>query len=276
VFSHQQIAHFQAFGYVVLPGLLNGDEITTLRDEVTAALGDAYGEVGRPPSDDGGIAGDYLPLAVDRAALSQSLIADDERLFQGSTALCGRPTVPTAPIATCFTGDATPWHTDQGADLGGVKFLIHLEPRTADTGALRVVPGSQVPELAARADAYGASDPANQGFEPWPMPAVVLPTEPGDAIAFDLHLLHASVGGGRRLAWTIEYVPWPGLGDADRLRMVRDYVVDTVDFRHEAYDVDRWPTWREWEAGAPTGPPSRRVAVERLELLGVLGGGDRS
>jgi Phytanoyl-CoA dioxygenase (PhyH) len=273
VLSHQQIAQFRAFGYVVLPGLLSAGEVTALEAEVTTALRDAYGEVGRPP-DDAGIAGDYLPLSVDRAALSQSLIADDERLFQGSAALCRRPTVPTAPIATCFTGDVTGWHTDQGADIGGVKFLIHLEPRTAATGALRVIPGSHDPGFAARVDAYQASDPDNQGFDPWPMPAVVLPTEPGDAIAFDLHLLHASVGGGRRLAWTIEYVPWPGLGDPARLRLVRDYVVDTVDFSDEAYDEDRWPTWGEWVAGAPTGPPSRGVAIDWLQLLGVLAEAD--
>lgn len=81
--------------------------------------------------------GDYLPLSVDRAPFSRALIADDPRLFQGSTALLGRPSVPTRPIATCFTGQSTPWHTDQGPDIGGAKFLVHLERRTAETGAVR-------------------------------------------------------------------------------------------------------------------------------------------
>jgi hypothetical protein len=45
--------------------------------------------------------------------------------------------VPTPPIATCFTGQSTPWHTDQGPDIGGVRFLVHLEQRTAETGAVR-------------------------------------------------------------------------------------------------------------------------------------------
>jgi Phytanoyl-CoA dioxygenase (PhyH) len=270
VLTHQQIAHFRAFGYVVLPGLFDQPEIARLRDEVTTALADAYGEVGRPPADDGGILGDYLPLTVDRAPTSQRLVADDERLFQGAAELLGRPTVPTAPIATCFTGTFTGWHTDQGADIGGLKFLIHLEPRTGDTGALRVLPGSHDPGFAARIEAYRSSDPGNQGFVPWPAPAIVLPTDPGDAIAFDLHLLHSSIGGGHRLAWSIEYVPWPGLADADRLRLVRDYVVDSSDYTDEGYDADRWPTWREWAAGATADRPSRRTAVDRLELLGVL------
>ncbi len=157
--------------------------------------------------------------------------------------------------------------------MGDVKFLAHLQPRSAGSGALRVIPGSHDPGFAARLRAYWSRDPALQGFGGWPVPCVVLETEPGDVIAFDLHLLHASAGGDRRLAWTIEYLPWPGLGDPERLRLVRDLIVDAAEFDHEAYDRERWPTWREWVVGARAVPP-RQVALERLRLLGVLGAGD--
>ncbi len=226
-FSQQQIAQFQAFGFVVMRGLLNEAETATLTREVTAALTDAF----------------------------------------GSAALLGHPTVPTAPIATCFTSNAG-WHTDQGPRVGGVKFLAHLQRRTVGTGALRVVPGSHDPAFAERVRGFWSRDPALQGFEGWPVPCVVLETEPGDVIAFDVHLYHSSAGGDQRLAWTIEYLPWPGLGDPERF-----LVVDTVDFDHQGYDRQRWPTWREWEA-ATRSVPSRQVAVERLRLLGVLGEGD--
>jgi hypothetical protein len=227
VLSQQQIAHFQAFGFVVLRGLLDDGETAALAGEVPAALGDAFGGIGTDidPEGTGGIRGDYPPPSVDRAPLGQSLIADDPRLFQGSAALLGGPTVPTAPIATCFTSNAG-WHTDQGPQVGGVKFLAHLQPRAAGSGALRVVPGSHDPGFSARMRAYWSRDPVLQGFGGWPVPCVALETEPGDVIAFDLHLFHASVGGHRRLAWTIVYLPWPGLGDAERLRLVRDLVVD--------------------------------------------------
>ncbi len=130
-FSQQQIAQFQAFGFVVMRGLLNEAETATLTREVTAALTDAFGGIGTDtdPAGAGGIRGHYLPLSVDRTPLSQSLMADDPRLFQGSAALLGHPTVPTAPIATCFTSNAG-WHTDQGPRVGGVKFLAHLQRRT--------------------------------------------------------------------------------------------------------------------------------------------------
>jgi Phytanoyl-CoA dioxygenase (PhyH) len=273
-FSQQQLAHFQAFGFVVVRGLLDDRETVALTAEVTAALADAFGGIGTDtdPDGTGGIRGDYLPLSVDRAPLSQALTADEPRLFQTSAALLGSPTVPTAPIATCFTSNAG-WHTDQGPDVGGVKFLAHLEHRTAGSGALRIVPGSHDPAFAARVRAYWSRDPALQGFDGWPVPCVALETAPGDVIAFDLHLFHSSVGGERRLAWTIEFLPWPGLGDPERMRLVRDLVIDTVDFDHEGYDRGRWPTWQEWAVGA-RGVPSRQVAVERLRLLGVLGAGD--
>lgn len=239
---------------------------------MTAALGEAFGGIGIDTDPEGsGIRGQYLPLSVDRAPRSQALIADDPRLFQGSAELLGGPTVPTAPTATCFISNAG-WHTDQRLDVGGVKVLAHLEPRTADSGALRVIPGSHEPGFAERLAAYWSRDPARQGFDGWPVPCVVLETEPGDAIAFDVHLLHSSLGGDKRLAWTIEYLPWPGLGDPERLRVVRDLVVDAAEFDHEGYDRERWPTWREW--GGARAVPSRQVAVERLRLLGVLGAGD--
>ena len=230
MFSHYQITHFRTFGFVVLPGLLDADETVGLAGEVTDALTEAFGAIGTDadPDGTGGIRGDYLPLSVDRTPISQALIADDQRLFQGAADLLGCLVVPAAPVATCFTSNAN-WHTDQGPDIGGVKFLAHLQPRTADTGALRVVPGSHEPGFGRRIAEYQHGDPAEQGFEDsedWPVPGVALATEPGDAIAFDVHLLHSSAGGRRRLAWTIQYLPWPGLADRARLRAVRDLILD--------------------------------------------------
>jgi hypothetical protein len=154
-----------------------------------------------------------------------------------------------------------------------VKFLAHLQPRAAHSGALRVVPGSHLPDYASRLAAYRALDPACQGFDAWPWPSVVLTTRPGDVIAFDLHLLHCSVGGTRRVAWSIEYLPWPGLADLERRAAVRALVADTHDVDAGRYDRDRWPTWREWVRGA-LASSSRATAVQRLRLLGVLSEGD--
>jgi len=112
-FTHQQILHFGTFGYLTLRGLFSQPEMAALRDEVTSALTDAFGQLGTEPDQTGGISGDYLPLAVDQAPFNQSLIADDERTFLASAELLGGPVVPSVGIATCFTGDST-WHTRLG------------------------------------------------------------------------------------------------------------------------------------------------------------------
>ena len=273
MFTHQQIEHFKAFGFVVARGLFTDDETGALRAEVVTSLTEAFGGLGTDddPNSTGGIRGDYLPLALDRTPVSQALIADDPRLFQGSAQLLGHTTVPTVPIATCFTSKAG-WHRDHGPDIGGLKFLAHLEPRTAERGALRVLPGSHTGDFQSRLDAYWSQDPAASGFDGWPVPEVVLETSPGDVIAFDSHLAHRSVGGEKRLAWTIEYFSWPA-GSESR-RRVRDAIIDIAGFDHCDYVRDRWPPWTEWAANPSAAPPSRRTAIQRLRLLGVLGDGD--
>ena len=267
--SHQQILHFRTFGYVVLPALFSPAEVGVLREEVTGALTDAFGTVPTEPDDVGGTSGDYLPLAANRAPFSLSLIADDRRTFQSSAELLGGPTVPSVGIATCFTGDST-WHTRQGPAVGGVALWVDLESRTAETGALRFIPGSHLPEFERALCEYRAAEPATSGFEPWgEWPHVVVPTEPGDVVAFHTHLMSCAQGGTPRLSWTIDYLPWPGLGHPDEMEAVRRLALDDVEFDHEDYDRARWPVWREWVAGA-TQIPSRAIAVERLRLLGVL------
>lgn len=248
--TNDQIAHFRDCGFVVFRELFDGTETAALTTEVTTELTAAYGGLGTDtdPDGTGGIRGDHLPLTVNRAPLSQSLLADDPRLFATAAELLGRPVVPTAPVATCFTTNAG-WHTDQGPDIGGVKFLAYLEKRTASDGALRVRRGSH--------------RPGGDGSE------VVLSTEPGDVIAFDVHLWHSSAGGDKRLAWSIQFLPWAGLDDPERVRLTRELIMD-ADYTDEPYDHDRWPEWRDWAVN--TANPSRRLAVGRLRELGVLPG----
>jgi hypothetical protein len=268
--THQQILHFRTFGYVTLPGMFTPAEAATLRREVSGALAEAFGQIAAERPELGGISGDYLPLAVDRFPFSQSLIADDPRTFLAAAELLGQPVVPSAGIATCFTGDSG-WHTRQGPDIGGVTFWADLEARRATTGALRVIPGSHLPEFERLLWEYGAVEPAGSGFGEWEWPHVVVDTEPGDVVAFHAHLRNRAVGGAPRLTWTIDYLPWPGLGQPDRLASVRAMIEDDVEFDHEDYDRSRFPVWAQWQAGAAGNLP-RATAVERLQLLGVLTG----
>lgn len=266
--THEQILHFRTFGFITLRGLLSPAEAATLRQEVSDALTDAFGPVSSQPDDLGGVSGDYLPLAASRAPFSLALIADDQRTFHASAQLLGSPTVPSIGVATRFTGDS-PWHTRQGPAIGGVTFWADLEPRTGQSGALRVIPGSHLPEFEQRLREYGAAEPAASGFEDWSRPNVVIGTEPGDVVAFHAHLMTCARDAAPRLTWNIDYLPWPGLGQPGQLAVVRDLAADDVEFDHEDYDRDRWPVWRDWVAGS-AGIGSRQIAIERLRLLGVL------
>ncbi len=266
--THQQILQFRTFGYLTLPALFAPEEAATLRAEVTGALADAFGPVRAEPRGRGGISGDYLPLASERAPFTLSLIADDRRTFGVSAELLGVPTVPSIGVATRFLGDST-WHTRQGPDVGGVTFWADLEPRTAQTGALRVIPGSHLPEFEQRLSEYCGAEPATSGFESWEWPHVVVETSPGDVVVMHEHLRQCAAGATPRLSWTISYFPWPGLARPDELAAVAAMVADDVEFDHEDYDRDRWPVWSDWAAGVDASP-SRATAVERLALLGIL------
>jgi hypothetical protein len=189
-----------------------------LRDEVISALTGAFGKLCTGPDNTGGISGDYLPLFVDRGPFSQSLVADDERTFLASAERLGGPVVPSAGIATCFTGDSscTPgWAGHPGTDSLGRPRASHRQ----DRGRCAWFPAPHVPEYERQLCAGQAASGYDQpGWPDWPH--VVVETQPADVVIFHAHLFNCARGGVSRLAWTIDYLAWPGLGDAERMRLV--------------------------------------------------------
>jgi hypothetical protein len=87
-----------------------------------------------------------------------------------------------------------------------IKVSFYLDPVRREAGALRVIPGSHRlpadPGSGARTfgdDARLAADAADQwGLGEREVPSVALEVDPGDVIAFNQNLVHASFGGGRR------------------------------------------------------------------------------
>jgi ectoine hydroxylase-related dioxygenase (phytanoyl-CoA dioxygenase family) len=99
-----------------------------------------------------------------------------------------------------YAGD-TGWHPDGNwGQLFACKVAFYLAPLTADTGALRVIPGSQRPDHFIRTDGI---DP-NQAQDLFGVPASefpgrhVLESQPGDVVIFNHDLYHAAFGGGNR------------------------------------------------------------------------------
>jgi hypothetical protein len=133
----------------------------------------------------------------------------------------------------------------------------YLEPLKAETGALRVLPGSHRPGLGDAIRAAGAV-----GLAADALPAHVVATMPGDVIAFDEHLFHASSGGAVRRQWRVDYVREPEEGESTarvKAYFARIYPPDW----DGGYDVDRHPSYgADWLA-------SPRRAVKVLAELGV-------
>ena len=264
-----QAGHFTTFGFAVLRGFL-ADRAAALRAEVDAAIRDAYAATYDERVIDG-ISGHYLPMASRLTPVSASLVCDDPRFIDAAGQLLGGPVIPECPEGVLYFAEAG-WHTDDGIGVRGVKFAAYFDELTAETGALRLVPGSHHPEQGARLAAYARRQPpvrtgAEAAAYRASIPGYVAGTSPGDVIAFDLHTWHASFGGRDRLAWTAVYQRCPETAQ-ERDRTLRS-VHDGFEQAFRGFDRDRSPVWRDWLGGA-AGHPRRAPVIRRIRDAGVL------
>jgi hypothetical protein len=264
---------FRSFGYLVLRGFFELTLVEELRDEIVRTMlgvhGDRYHE--RPAMS--GMAGHYTCLLGPWAPRTVELV-DSRRLVGLAERLVGGSVLP----SPCDTQgiryfDRAGWHNDTGIPIRGVKFVAYLEPLQADTGALRVLPGSHRLHDADAAFRHLYS-PEVQIPD---VPGHVLATKPGDVIAFDPLLFHASWGGRDRHQWSTMY-----LRDAITPSW-RQGLIDWYD--DGASYVDELPDgWRPFDRGwvtegsgdnAEPGSsrlrlPQRHMWMYRLNQLGVL------
>lgn len=264
-----QVDHFATFGFAVLRGFL-ADQVRALRAETDAAIRDAYAATYDERVIDG-ISGHYLPMASRLTPVSASLVADDPRFIDAAEQLLGGPVIPECPEGVLYFSEA-PWHCDDGIGVRGVKFAVYFGELTADTGALRLVPGSHHPELAAALTAYRdrrmpVRDETEAAAYLASIPGCAADTSPGDAIAFDLRTWHASKGGRDRLAWNVVYQRCPETAQ-QRDRMLRS-VHDGFEQAFHGFDRSRYPVWRDW-LGAAASHPRRAPVIGRMRQAGVL------
>ena len=134
----EQVAHFEAFGFLLLPQLFTPEEVSLMRREAISLLDEARD--GRPF--DGSESQTVMPF-FERWASIIGLLEDD-RIYQTVEDLLRPAFVLILTEAHLSVGD-TQWHGDHHTRgvLPNVKMGIYLEPVTRDTGCLRVIPGSQ-------------------------------------------------------------------------------------------------------------------------------------
>ena len=187
----QQVNFFNTFGFLHMPALFDKNETGRIIEEFELSItsfGDGKNHDGTKRTMFGG------PIEH-RPHLCGLL--DDERITGLIGGVIGEDFNYASGDGNYYAGD-TGWHPDgDWRQLFAVKVAFYLDPLTADTGCLRVIPGSQHPDHWLH-DA--AMDPNRSqelfGVAPRDFPgSIALETMPGDVVIFNHDLFHASFGG---------------------------------------------------------------------------------
>jgi hypothetical protein len=245
--TDDEIAAFATDGFIVLR---HAFDAAPLLDEVQRSI--ELGVRAATARNTGGVGSQfrYVPMMCERTPVSLALL---DALAPTAARLVGRPILPLRAKGTRYYG-STSWHRDSELDLASVGFLAYLEPLAADTGALRVLPGShRAPYVEVGAAATGGA----------------IATEPGDLIVFDEHLAHCSATQEQatpRHQWRVDYFADPV--DVEEEAVVHEYLDGTFQPGWDGgYDVDAFPSY---------GPHWQRLDRPWVDRLRELGAYDRA
>jgi len=184
--SEQELSYFKTFGVVTMKNVFTPKELATIQSEF-----DHQAQVvsGYKPFD--GTQRHWF-LMMDQDTPFFVSMFEEDRLAGTAEQLFGPRVMGMGCDANRYVGD-TSWHPDSNTlHHAGVKFAFYLQPVRADSGALRVIPGSHRDPLHNTLwdlKQAGALDKINE------VPACACEADPGDVIAFDLRVWHASWGG---------------------------------------------------------------------------------
>jgi ectoine hydroxylase-related dioxygenase (phytanoyl-CoA dioxygenase family) len=201
--SEQQHTFFRTFGFLAFPGLFV-DKIA----EITRAFEDIWqrhggGHAGQ--AHDGKARSALVPF-IDQDERLCALL-DDPRILEIASKLLGDDFNYMSSDGNFYVGD-TRWHSDGWRTNGvlHIKMAFYLDPVGADSGCLRVIPGSS---FTADRFAQALQGEIGRSQELWgvdgrEVPAIALETQPGDLLLFNHNTKHAAFGGGtRRRMFTI-------------------------------------------------------------------------
>ena len=201
--TEQQHNFFNTFGYLGFPGLM-ADRAAEIDAAFEAIWGDRGGGHNGKPHD--GTARSCIVPFIDQNEYLSSLV-DDPRVDGIFTSLLGEEYNYLGSDGNFYVGD-TNWHsdTDWSGKMRGkpprifYKMALYLDPVTATSGALRVVPGSQHygDEYAEALQATLRMAPDKLGIPGSQVPAIALESNPGDVVVFNQNTKHSAWGGNNR------------------------------------------------------------------------------
>jgi Phytanoyl-CoA dioxygenase (PhyH) len=208
--SDQQIAYFNTFGYLKIPGLF-ADDVDTLCAGFEAVFADNAQW----------ITNEELHYEQQRAIIPAFITKDerlhrlleDERVVDIVSSLVGPGYEYAESDGNIFSCD-TSWHSDiYAAPLQQyhLKLSFYLDPLRQDTGAIRFIPGTNHFESAyARTLRRDLMTPTTVhdtfGLPSSEIPSWTVETDPGDLVIWNFRTIHGSFGGGgRRRLFSINF-----------------------------------------------------------------------
>ena len=174
--TEQQLNYFHTFGFLLFPAFLSQDEVEWITEEFEQVL-QTHGT-----DHDGTKRTQIIPM-LDHSERLCTLL-DDTRVLGIASAILGDDFNYAGGDGDFWVGD-TAWHPDGNyEDLFAIKLAFYLDPLARDTGCLRVLPGSHLPESYWR---RGNMHPGNArelwDIDQWEIPGnVAIETSPGDLV----------------------------------------------------------------------------------------------
>jgi hypothetical protein len=212
----QQVQYFHAFGFLVIRNVLTPQDLEPIGQEFEIGMAEAEADHACRG------AGEREQLVWSNLHPDMPFatgLLEDARCAGVAEQLFGPDVVGLTSGASHFAGTQSPWHPDtQDKNLFGFKLAFYLQPLDADSGALRFLPGSH------KAPYYDDlfevlwpnGDTTGHHVNVPDYPAFVCRTNPGDAVAFNFHVWHASWGGStdRRMV-SLQYQKDPTTPDEE-------------------------------------------------------------
>ena len=192
--SDEQKDHFKTFGFLVLRQVFTSKETDEIRRECDRIL--LENRQGKPFP--GTRRQCMIPFFEYSPILRQ--VMEDDRIYQLGIDLLGPDFILNAGEGNLHVGD-TQWHSagPEAEVVPHLKIAIYLEATTRDTGALRIIPGTNHPEFRQHLQPLTAQqdDPTVKpfGLSGADIPCHVFESEPGDIAMFSEYTWHAAFGG---------------------------------------------------------------------------------
>lgn len=255
--TDQQISHFKTFGYIVLKRIFSADEIEAIRSEFDFMMEQQYGNNVYDGSKR------HWTMMLDEDTPFFASLLEDPRFLTIARQLYGDDVVGVGTDANRYTGD-TGWHRDTATvHQYGVKFAFYLQAVGQNSGALRVIPGMhRLPDDNEFGDGVRQLDLKE-------VPCISLPSEPGDVVAFDLRLWHASYGGSTdRHMCTVVYYANPQTAEEEAA--LRNQGEGNVRAGLKSFMPNRQYLYSKHWMSNPHNSAARQGWIDRLSELGYF------